>query len=148
MSKSNDLHRCVSASTIISLQPLGTNVYRHRLSTIMNADRIIVVENGQIVEQGSHNNLIVSGGRYADLWSKQIFVRPKDDDDNAPNDKKDGAIVNDLSSEQTKAELSKVKPTPPTTDSVAASDDNKGDATSTPWHSHDVSIGIKIDTCI
>jgi ABC-type multidrug transport system ATPase subunit len=44
----------------------------------MNADRIIVLGNGEILEQGSHDNLIAKGGKYADLWSKQVFLRPKD----------------------------------------------------------------------
>jgi hypothetical protein len=43
----------------------------------MNADVIVVLADGQIVEQGSHEELINSNGKYADLWSKQIFVRPK-----------------------------------------------------------------------
>ncbi|KAL6921613.1 hypothetical protein FSST1_005639 [Fusarium sambucinum] len=84
-----------------------TFIVAHRLSTIMNADRIIVVENGEILEQGNHDELIVAGGRYADLWSKQVFVRSKDEDKNTSSDQ--AGFVNDLSSEQTKAELSKVK---------------------------------------
>jgi len=44
----------------------------------MNADRIVVVEGGRVVEQGSHNELIVANGRYADLWSKQVFLRPRE----------------------------------------------------------------------
>ncbi|KAG6098066.1 hypothetical protein E4U30_008413 [Claviceps sp. LM220 group G6] len=55
-----------------------TFVVAHRLSTIMNADRIVVVEGGQVVEQGNHDELIVAKGRYADLWSKQVFLRPRD----------------------------------------------------------------------
>lgn len=83
----------------------------HRLSTIMNADRIIVVENGKILEQGGHDELIVAGGRYADLWSKQVFIRPSDDEDKkAKTSAEQAGFFNDLSSEQTKTELSKVKP--------------------------------------
>ncbi|KAF9766078.1 hypothetical protein IL306_001546 [Fusarium sp. DS 682] len=87
-----------------------TFIVAHRLSTIMNADRIIVVENGEILEQGNHDELIVAGGRYADLWSKQVFVRTKEEDTDASAGQ--AGFVNDLSSEQTRAELSKVnKPT-------------------------------------
>lgn len=78
----------------------------------MNADRIIVVENGEIIEQGSHNELIVASGRYADLWSKQVFVRPNDAAKEAEGAAAGGGIVNDLSTEQTQTELSKVKPAP------------------------------------
>lgn len=49
-------------------------VIAHRLSTIANADNIIVMENGTIVEQGSHRQLIESKGKYFDLWSKQSLV--------------------------------------------------------------------------
>ncbi|WP_127111667.1 ABCB family ABC transporter ATP-binding protein/permease [Shimia sediminis] len=43
----------------------------HRLSTIAEADRIIVLEKGQIVEEGTHAALLEKEGRYAQLWSKQ-----------------------------------------------------------------------------
>ncbi|KAM5354406.1 hypothetical protein ACJ41O_001055 [Fusarium nematophilum] len=97
-----------------------TFIVAHRLSTIMNADRIIVVENGEILEQGNHDDLIVAGGRYADLWSKQVFVRSNDDDKNAATGQ--AGFVNDLSSEQTRTELSKVnKPAPAANDTAEQS---------------------------
>ncbi|SDF79649.1 ATP-binding cassette, subfamily B [Sulfitobacter delicatus] len=43
----------------------------HRLSTIAEADRIVVLEKGEIVEQGSHEVLLANGGRYAQLWQRQ-----------------------------------------------------------------------------
>ncbi|KAF4964703.1 hypothetical protein FSARC_7410 [Fusarium sarcochroum] len=95
----------------------------HRLSTIMNADRIIVVENGEILEQGNHDELIVAGGRYADLWSKQVFVRSKDEDKNASAGQ--AGFVNDLSSEQTRTELSKVNKPAAATDDQAGSSKSK-----------------------
>jgi len=43
----------------------------HRLSTIAKMDRLIVLENGQIAEQGTHAQLVSDGGTYAKLWSRQ-----------------------------------------------------------------------------
>ena len=43
----------------------------HRLSTISDADEIIVLENGKIVERGKHEALLTRNGRYAQLWQRQ-----------------------------------------------------------------------------
>ena len=43
----------------------------HRLSTIADADQIIVLENGKIVEKGEHDALLAENGRYAQLWQRQ-----------------------------------------------------------------------------
>lgn len=42
----------------------------------MNADIIFVVADGEIVEQGSHQELLEAKGKYSELWSKQIFIKP------------------------------------------------------------------------
>jgi ATP-binding cassette, subfamily B, bacterial len=47
-------------------------VIAHRLSTIKSADRILVIENGAIVEMGSHRELIQAGGQYFDLYTRQF----------------------------------------------------------------------------
>ncbi len=46
-------------------------VIAHRLSTIQRMDRILVLENGEIVEQGSHKELMRRNGIYAGLWTHQ-----------------------------------------------------------------------------
>ncbi|MGI8430641.1 MAG: peptidase domain-containing ABC transporter [Solirubrobacteraceae bacterium] len=51
-------------------------VIAHRLSTVRNADHIVVLERGQIVEQGRHEHLLAAGGVYAQLLGVQVDRRP------------------------------------------------------------------------
>ena len=46
-------------------------VIAHRLNTIRNANKILVIKNGQIVESGSHDELMAKGGEYKTMVSKQ-----------------------------------------------------------------------------
>lgn len=46
-------------------------VIAHRLSTVQKMDRILVMDNGEIIEEGSHKELIRANGPYADLWNRQ-----------------------------------------------------------------------------
>jgi len=63
-----------------------TFVIAHRLSTIRRADQILVMEQGQIVERGTHEHLYASGGRYYELYTKQhglesnLFLAPGEGD--------------------------------------------------------------------
>ncbi|WP_164110849.1 MULTISPECIES: ABC transporter ATP-binding protein [Sphingobacterium] len=45
----------------------------HRISTIKNADHIIVLENGSIIEEGNHSSLLAANGEYAELYEKQLL---------------------------------------------------------------------------
>jgi ABC-type multidrug transport system fused ATPase/permease subunit len=62
-----------------------TFVIAHRLSTIRSADQILVVEAGEIIERGTHDELIAMNGRYKQLYDKQyrfeqnLFVNPGED---------------------------------------------------------------------
>jgi subfamily B ATP-binding cassette protein MsbA len=62
-----------------------TFVIAHRLSTIRSADQILVLENGEIVERGTHSELLAANGRYRQLHDKQYdlesdkFVNPGED---------------------------------------------------------------------
>ena len=51
-----------------------TLVIAHRLSTVINADEIIVLDKGQIVERGHHRELLAADGVYAALWNRQRQV--------------------------------------------------------------------------
>jgi ABC-type multidrug transport system fused ATPase/permease subunit len=62
-----------------------TFVIAHRLSTIESADQILVLENGEIIERGSHRQLIALGGRYRQLYERQYgaekdeYINPGED---------------------------------------------------------------------
>ncbi len=58
-----NLYRLMQGKTVIAIA--------HRLSTIAALDRLIVLDNGRIVEDGSHSELIAKGGIYAGLWERQ-----------------------------------------------------------------------------
>jgi len=59
------LERAMAGRTVL--------VIAHRLATVQRADRILVLEAGHIVEQGSHNQLLADGGRYRDLCRRQFI---------------------------------------------------------------------------
>jgi ATP-binding cassette subfamily B protein len=50
-----------------------TILISHRVSTVRNADRIFVLEHGEIAEEGTHAELVLRGGYYADLYQKQLL---------------------------------------------------------------------------
>ncbi len=56
-----------------------TLVIAHRLSTVMDADQIIVLDHGKIVERGTHRELLVRDGHYAHLWKLQLQEREEEE---------------------------------------------------------------------
>ena len=49
-----------------------TIIVSHRVSSAKNADKIIIMDNGQIIQQGSHNQLLNQNGYYQELYNKQL----------------------------------------------------------------------------
>jgi ATP-binding cassette subfamily B multidrug efflux pump len=60
-------------------------IISHRISTVRHADLIVVLEGGRIVEQGTHDALLASGGVYADLYQKQLLHEALEADESLPS---------------------------------------------------------------
>ena len=71
---------------VVAMAALRSNrtsfVIAHRLSTIRDADIILVMENGSIVEQGNHEELLAAGGAYYNLYNAQFVAAAIDLDAN------------------------------------------------------------------
>jgi ATP-binding cassette subfamily B protein len=50
-------------------------IIAHRLSTVVDAGRIVVLEHGRVAEEGAHEALLARGGRYARMWARQLAER-------------------------------------------------------------------------
>ena len=88
-----------------------TFVIAHRLSTIRRADQILVVEEGRIIERGTHDELYAAHGRYWDLYTRQhglqsnLFLAPGEGDSVPEDDNKKEAKNGDLSFSQALREV-------------------------------------------
>lgn len=74
----SSLNRLMQGKTVIAIA--------HRLSTIAAMDRLIVLDQGRIVEEGDHRSLLASGGLYARLWAHQSGGFLSDNGDTLPQD--------------------------------------------------------------
>ena len=80
--------KAIQASLDSAARGRTTLIIAHRLSTIMNADEILVMNAGRIIERGSHPQLLDAGGSYAQMWALQQL----EDSGNALVDEQAGAI--------------------------------------------------------
>jgi ATP-binding cassette subfamily B protein len=67
----NETEAALQRSIAKISQDRTTMIVAHRLSTVRNANRILVFENGSIIEQGTHDDLVEMSGKYATLWRVQ-----------------------------------------------------------------------------
>jgi ATP-binding cassette subfamily B protein len=72
----SETERAIQLSLAELAQGRTTLVIAHRLATIQNADRIVVVDESGVVEQGRHHELVAAGGLYRRLHAAQFAVQP------------------------------------------------------------------------
>jgi ATP-binding cassette subfamily B protein len=60
------------------MQERTTLLVSHRVSTIKSADKILVMDDGHIIEQGDHESLVEQGGLYAELNEKQLLEQQQE----------------------------------------------------------------------
>ncbi|MCB2032931.1 MAG: hypothetical protein KDF57_06225, partial [Ottowia sp.] len=77
--------RAIQAELRSAARGKTTLVIAHRLSTVVDAHEILVMEAGRIIERGTHAQLLAARGRYADMWALQQSAE-RTDDGRAPSE--------------------------------------------------------------
>jgi len=75
----------VHAALQSALKGRTSIVIAHRLSTVRDADQILVLEKGSIVERGKHDELVAKGGLYSDLYNRQDLTGATNQDSPVDN---------------------------------------------------------------
>ena len=70
----NETEAALQRSISTISQNRTTMIVAHRLSTVRNANKIVVFENGSIIEHGTHDELVTLDGKYAALWRVQTGI--------------------------------------------------------------------------
>src|SRR5262249_43124196 len=98
-SRASESERLIQEGLSSLMRGGTTSVIAHRLSTIRRADQILVVERGQIVERGTHEELYAREGRYFEMYTRQhglesnLFLAPGEGDASRPEPDKDEGPV-------------------------------------------------------
>ncbi len=73
----SESERSIQEAFVSALRGRTSLVVAHRLSTVQNADLILVLEHGRIVQRGRHDELLLAGGLYAQLYKTQFATKPR-----------------------------------------------------------------------
>jgi ATP-binding cassette, subfamily B, multidrug efflux pump len=76
----SEVEAAIQEQLVTLMQGKTVIAIAHRLSTIARMDRLVVIDEGSIIEQGTHAELLAKGGHYAELWARQsggFIVQPK-----------------------------------------------------------------------
>ncbi len=69
--------KLIQSALNVLLKGRTSFVIAHRLSTVRNADQVLVIDDGQIVERGKHADLLAQNGLYAELYNRQFYTPPE-----------------------------------------------------------------------
>lgn len=70
--------KLIQSALNVLLKGRTSFVIAHRLSTVRNADQVLVIDDGQIVERGKHAELLAQNGLYAELYNRQFYTPPEE----------------------------------------------------------------------